>query len=38
MRLDVIARRFEEWNTFTGVRSLSEFVLMLKLGRKSLPW
>lgn len=36
--VDQIQRRFEEFNTFTGVRPLNEFVLMLKLGRHSLPW
>lgn len=36
--IDVIQRRWEEWNTALHSRSISEFVLMLKLGRRSLPW
>lgn len=36
--VDAIQRRFEERNIFTGVRPFNEFVLMLKLGRHTLPW
>lgn len=35
---DTIARRFEEFNTYRHTHSIQEFVLMLKLGRRSLPW
>lgn len=36
--VDVIQRRWEEWNTTLRSRSVLEFVLMLKLGRHTLPW
>lgn len=36
--MNAIQRRFEEFNTFVNLRSVAEFLLMLKLGRKTLPW
>lgn len=36
--VDTIQRRWEEFNVSIRSRPLNEFVLMLKLGRRSLPW
>lgn len=36
--MNVLQRRWEEWNVTLRCHTLGEFLLMLSLGRRSLPW
>lgn len=36
--VDILQRRWEEFNVSIRSRPLNEFLLMLRLGRRSLPW